>query len=118
MSLWRIRDLEFELDLEDADDAERYEKAFLQLDEDEKAIKKDGTLSEMIKSSCGIYYKLFDSIFGEGAGLNILGEKFNLRVCEETFDSFIQFCGKQVKDTNERRSKMVAKYKPRSKRIS
>ena len=38
---WSYNNLEFEVDLQDADFAERYENAFKQMEEEEKRVQKD-----------------------------------------------------------------------------
>ena len=49
MSLWKWNDVELEVDFEDADFQERYEKAFDKLEGIEKELQKTGKLSEITK---------------------------------------------------------------------
>ena len=45
MTIWKWNDVELEIDLEDVDFQERYEKAFEVMGEEEKNLKKIGKLS-------------------------------------------------------------------------
>lgn len=109
---WEVNGLTFELDLEDADTAERYETAFEQMEVEEKQMPKDGKLSEQIRAYCKLFENLYDRIFGEGSGKAILGEKANTRVCNEVYDNFLNFVATQKSDTLAFQNSVVSKYSP------
>ena len=46
---WSYNNIEFEVDLQDADFAEKYEKAFERMGQDEKKVQKAGSNSELIR---------------------------------------------------------------------
>ncbi|WP_302695099.1 DUF6673 family protein [Blautia argi] len=111
MSLWKWNDVELEVDFEDADFQEKYEKAFDKLEGIEKELQKTGKLSEITKKYCEMFWMLYDDIFGEGTAEALFHGKKNSRVCEECYDSFIAFCTEQVKEINKKRNSRFAKYK-------
>lgn len=110
--IWKINGLELELDLEDADVFEKTMKAFEQMDEDGKNINKVGSMPEFIRAYCDVHYKVYDRIFGEGTGEKIFGGKKNTRVCEETWDEFLEWMQAAVKKANARRLQLNKKYMP------
>lgn len=116
MGQWKVNDLEFEVQFDDAEFQEKYEQAFEVLDKKEKELQKEGRLSAITKGYCKMFYELFDDIFGEGSGTKIFGGKINTTLCEEVYDSFISFCSDEVKRINAARMKRVNKYKPKRTR--
>lgn len=52
---WNYNNMEFEVDLQDADFAERYEAAFERMALDEKKVQKAGKNSEVIRGYCGLF---------------------------------------------------------------
>lgn len=112
MSLWKWNDVELEIDMEDYDFVKRYESAFADLDVKEKELLKIGSLSEIIKDYCEMFYKLFDDIFGPGTGMKLFDGKKNARICEECYDAFLNECNKQVILSNKRKNAISNKFKP------
>lgn len=51
---WEVNGLSLELDLDDADNMERYENAFDIMAKEENQIPKDGKQSERIRAYCQI----------------------------------------------------------------
>lgn len=95
--VWEINGVSLELDLEDAEVLERYENAFDLMREEEKAIKKDGKVSEFVREYCMLFRRLYDRIFFEGASEQIFaGQKWSVEVYHETYDSFLLFARGQV----------------------
>ena len=111
MSLWKWNDVELEVDFEDVDFQERYEKAFDKMEGIEKELQKVGKLSEMTKKYCEMFWTLYDDIFGEGTAEKLFNGKKHSGMCEECYDSFITFCSEQVKEINKKRNSKLAKYK-------
>lgn len=109
---WEINGLTFELDLEDAETAERYEEAFDLMEQEEKQMAKDGKLSEKIRAYCKLFEHLYDRLFGEGSGTAILGEKANTRICNEVYDDFLHFVSTQKSESLAFQNSMVSKYSP------
>lgn len=111
-TMWEINGQTFELDLEDADTAERYEEAFYKMEAEEKQMTKVGKLSEKIRAYSKLFENLYDRLFGEGSGKAILGEKANTRTCNEIYDSFLNFVSTQKSQSLEQQNSMVSKYSP------
>ena len=109
---WEINGLVFGLDLEDADTAERYEEAFEKMEAEEKLMPKDGKLSDKIRSYSALFEHLYDNLFGEGSGKAILGDKANTRICNEVYDSFLNFVANQKNDALAYQNSLTSKYSP------
>ena len=116
MSLWKCNNVELEVDMEDVEFQEKYEKAFLNMEKTETELQKIGNLSQITKSYCQMFYTLFDDIFGSGTGEKLFGGKYNARLVDEVYDSFISHCRKEVEAANKRRANTVKKYKVNKKR--
>lgn len=86
-----INGVEFEVDLLDADEAERIEQIYAKM-ENEYTSRYDELktmkLSESIRAQCDIVFRLFDGMFGCGAHEKIFGAKTNLGTC---LDTMVQF---------------------------
>lgn len=116
ITTWEINGKSFELDVFEEDTARLYSEAFKRLEEDEKKIKHTGDLVEQIRSYCQVFYNLFDNIFGEGAGIEILGKKRSVSVCNETYDNFLSFVSEQRKAVDDFGNEVTAKYGNRQTR--
>jgi hypothetical protein len=112
MSQWKWNDVEFEIDMDDVEFLERYEKVFENIEPREKKLEKVGKISEITREYCLLFYDIFDGIFGEGTSEKLFDGKMNLRVCEECYDSFIAVCEKEINAVNKRRNSVVSKYTP------
>lgn len=112
MSLWKWNDVELEIDMEDYDFLQKYEKAFDVMGVKEEELKKTGTRSGIVKEYCDMFYRLFDDIFGDGTGEKLFSGKRNVRVCEECYTDFIAECQKGVLEANKRKNAMMSKFKP------
>lgn len=112
MSLWKWNEVELEIDMDDADFLEKYEKAFKGLEAKEKQLQAVGSQVSIVREYCGLFYQLFDDIFGKGTGEKLFSGKQNARICEECYQSFIDVCGREAAAANKRRSVMMNKYRP------
>lgn len=114
MSQWRIREgVEFEIMMDDVEFQEKYEKAFRNMGESEKALQKVGSMSEITRGYCQMFYKLYDDIFGEGSGEKIFEGKMNVTLCNKVYDSFIEHCQAESKRILSETQKMANRYKPK-----
>jgi hypothetical protein len=109
---WEINGHSFELDLNDLETAERYEKAFAEMGEREKTVPRAGKVSETIKSYYEMFVFLYDALFGEGSGVKIVGEKANSRVCNEVYDNFLNFVADQKKASLNLQNNIISRYSP------
>lgn len=112
MSLWKWNDVELEIDMEDYDFLEKYEKAFEAMQVQEGKLEKAGFPSDIVREYCEMFYRLFDDIFGVGTGDKLFHGRKNVRLCEECYDSFIEECRRSVAKAGERKNAMVSKYRP------
>lgn len=111
--MWNINGNQYEFDIEDYEQHKRYMTAVRQLQAYGKEIEnKKIEESEVIKLYALAYYQFFDTLFGEGTGDDLFGKKYNIRVCEETYLSFIDFVA-QTKIQQEARRKRIAAYLPK-----
>lgn len=110
MSLYKLNGVEVDIDMEDYEFQQKYEKAFSQMDKEEKEIQKTGKLSEITKAYCNMFYHLFDNLFGEGFGEKLFKGKFNTRVVEETYEEFLNICKEQIITSNKRKANITNKY--------
>lgn len=106
---------EFEFDIRDADDSERYDTAMNTLKEEEKSIPKDGKVSDAIRSHCVILRHFFDACLEEGAGVKICGEKYNIALHYDAYDAFLSFAKVQSDDV-VRAKNVFSKYSNRQQR--
>ena len=111
-TVWEVNGNSFELDLQDAEVAERYETAFDKMGEEEKLLPKDGKNSEIIKAYHMMFVHLYDRLFGEGSGVKIVGEKANSRVCNEVYYDFLNFVSEQKNSTLSMQNSIISRYSP------
>lgn len=109
---WEINGISLPLDLEDVAVMERYEAAFTKMNDEEKALPKDGKRSEMLRAYCTMYRNLYDGIFGEGTADKIFGESMNARIYDEIYGKFLDFVAEQITEANRIRAERVRNYHP------
>lgn len=113
---WSYNDIELEVDLQDADFAELYENAFKQMEEEEKRVQKAGTTSEVIRGYCGLFFNLFDRIYGKGTSERMFKGKANVGMCDAAYSAFIDAARRSNQEAVQRRSQMLNKYAPQQNR--
>ena len=91
---------------------DRYENAFADMGEREKVLPKDGKPSEYIKAYHKMFVSLYDDVLGDGCGVKIVGEKANARICNEAYESFLEFVAKQKASTMEQQNNLINKFSP------
>lgn len=116
MTIWKWNEIELEIDMEDVEFQERYEKAFDIMGEEEKKLKNTGKLSEITRSYCDMFYHLFDHIFGDGTGNKLFGGKKNARLVDDCYESFLKHCKQEVAAVNKNRASRFQKFNVVSKR--
>ena len=104
----KINDVELELDLMDADMAEKYEKAYRKMQRDVANIPKNLSLADSIRKQCQLIFTFFDEVFREGTSKKIFGNKTNLRECIKAVETLIDHVNKDVEESN----KIINKYSP------
>ena len=113
---WSYNNIEFEVDLQDADFAEKYEKAFERMGQDEKKVQKAGTNSELIRGYCSLFHNLFDDIYGEGTSKRLFEGKVNAGMCDVAYSSFIEACKRCNDEAVQRRGQLISRYEPQQNR--
>lgn len=103
---WKINNLELEFDIFDLENSEKYEKAFEQMSAEEKTIKRDGKMSEFIRSYCDMYYHLFESLFGDKTADNLC-KRYNSNEWEQVYGSFLDYIQSQNNDAQKMRASIV-----------
>lgn len=103
MSLWKWNNFEKEIDIEDVDFHVKCEAAFEQMSVTEDNLLKTGTNSSILRAYCGMYFSLFDAIFGPGTHKKLFGDHTNVRMVEECYDSFLTFYKNEIAESNKRR---------------
>ncbi len=93
----KINNVEIEdLDLMDADIAEKYEKAVTDLQKKEKETNFEGMgLSQIIRTQCTLIFDFFNDVWGTGTDKKVFGNKTNYRVCEKAFKDVVEYSVKQ-----------------------
>lgn len=114
-TIWSVNSAEFALDLQDADTAERYDKA---LDTLRDSMPDQGSLKpyEYIHDYCKVFRTFYDTLLGDGAAAKIFaGVKDNARVYTQTYAAFLEFVAKQAAAAQEEQQAIRRKYLPKSK---
>ena len=117
-TIWSINGLELEMDLDDAETLEKYEKAFTEMDVQEKEFPKDGKTSEIVRRYCDLYYRLFENLFGKDNADKIVQKKYHMGQWEEVYASFLKFASLQMNAINARRNAIIQPTKNRAARRS
>lgn len=97
----RIRNIEFDFDLLDADDIEKFEKEAQKVAEKCKnKEKKEMSYSEIIREECSIINEFFDNVFGDGASEKIFKGKQNLGEHIKAFEDIVNEKMAQQRELN------------------
>ena len=94
MKEWEINGLSITFDLEDLETAERCDKAFHTMEQEENQILKTkfDRHSDKIRTYCAMYRHFFENLFGrETAGQIFQNQPVNSRIYEEIYISFLKF---------------------------
>lgn len=110
--IWKVNGLELELDLQDLEATQKYERAFEIMSEEEKLMPKDGKTSEQLRAYYQLFVNLYDNLFGEGLGKQIIGDRVNVRICNDIYDSFLAFVKSQRVEMVGTVDKWKTKYSP------
>lgn len=95
-----------DLDIFDADVAEKYEDAMENVS-NEMVIINDLRGSEIIRHQCNVIYNCFNELFGEGTSNKIFGDKDNIVTCLEAFEKLISSTNKKALKLRELQSKYL-----------
>ena len=105
-----INGTELDFDLFDADTAEVYEIAYSEAQDIIAELQKSDKMSIAFRRGCAAVKKVFDTIFGEGVGDEVCGEKDNFRICMEAFQELTDEVIRQKKELGTMSSAAISKY--------
>lgn len=110
--IWTINGYEFELDMEDAETADRYLSAMKVL---ENAKSADfGSIAEKIRAYCKTFREFYNMLLGENASEKIFsGIKDNCRKYDEIYASLLDFIAEQRAVSSNRMNEISKKYAPK-----
>lgn len=111
MSLWRFGNAEFEVDFTDAAFMEKIENANHDMVEDLKHVQKVGKQSEIIRSECNVFFRFFDSVFGDGSHKKLFGDKISVNLCVQAAESLYDFRAQE----EDRYRQIFNKYNPKKR---
>lgn len=106
---------EYDFDVRDADDAEKFEAAIDAMKEAEKEVPKTGKTSEIIRAQCKMLKDFFDACLGAGAGVAICTDKSNISAHYAAYEQFLNYIKAQKDDILSAKN-TFAKYSNRQQR--
>lgn len=106
---------EYDFDVRDADDAEKFEAAINAMKEAEKEVPKTGKTSEIIRAQCKMLKDFFDCCLGAGAGVAICTDKSNISAHYAAYEHFLNYIKAQKDDILSAKN-TFAKYSNRQQR--
>lgn len=110
--IWKVNGCEFELDMEDAETAEKYLSAMKILEN-----AKDGNVSniaERIRVYCKAFRDFYDELLGGNASEKIFaGIKDNRRKYDEIYASLLELIAEQRVESEGRMTKIAQRYAPK-----
>nr|DAZ25505.1 MAG TPA: tail assembly chaperone protein [Caudoviricetes sp.] len=91
-----------DIDVADALEMERYEKANDTVVEKMKQLDTHGKRrSELIRAQCTAVFEFFDEIFGDGTAKKVFGDSVNLTTCINAYSDVITAVNKLDKNLSE-----------------
>lgn len=110
--IWTVNGCEFELDMEDAETADRYLSA-LKVLENAKG-SNFSNIAEKIRAYCKAFREFYDVLLGEKASEKIFAEiNDNCRKYDEVYSSLLDFIAEQRAVSSNRMNEIAKKYAPK-----
>lgn len=104
----KLNGKEFELDLYDVETFEKVEKHYAEFME--VLFVKFETQSQAVRAHCNALIKLLDEVIGDGAGIEVLGNRINYRTVITVHDQFITDIIKQRNELDKLGSEQLKKF--------
>lgn len=102
-----INNVELEdIDLLDADMADKYEGALSVMKEKTIESKEGLSLGDVIRRECNLVFDFFNDVFGQGTDKKVFGNKTNYKECIEAFEQVMKYAGENKKEID----KIMGKY--------
>lgn len=79
-----------DIDILEADTAERYSSALEHMKRAADEYKSGGSIGETIKAQCAVIYKFFDIILGDGESEKLFDGKKSLAICFDAYEDFVR----------------------------
>ena len=110
--IWSINGCEFEVDMEEAETAERYLSALKVLENAEN--RQVSNIAEKIHEYCKTFREFYDVFLGEGTSEKIFsGINDNSRKYDEIFESLLDVISRQRAESEGRMSGIARRYAPK-----
>lgn len=108
----KILGIELDFDFADADDLEKYEKAFPTTVKELENVKwNEENASSSVRKFCDAIFKFFDEIFGDGTSQKMFNGKKNYQKCLNAFKEIVDIKNAQDKEINTS-LEYLEKYSP------
>jgi len=116
-TVWNINGLELELDISEADTAERYQSVIEGLEKDVPVTKISGiTAAAFIRAYCKAHRNMYDKLFGEGTSEKLFAEiPDSIRKYNAVYAKLLAFVGMQTTTLHDEVDEVKAKYLPKDK---
>lgn len=98
-----------DIDILEADTAERYAAALEYVHTAAEEFKNEGSIGEIIRSQCAVIYKFFDMILGDGESEKLFDGKKSLAVCLDAYEDFVAQASTVCNGYTDRIKKAVKK---------
>lgn len=113
MAKFQINGQELELDLADADMAERAQTAIQKVKDEATAKEQEvKSLAGSIRATCALVNECFDDVFGEGTSNQLFGEKKNMIISIDAFSALGEEIKRQTEEIGQHTQDLAAKYSP------
>ena len=110
--IWSINGCEFEVDMEDAETAERYLSALKVLENADN--RQMSNIAEKIHTYCKTFREFYDAFLGDNASEKIFaGINDNSRKYDEVFESLLEVISRQRAESENRMSGIARRYAPK-----
>lgn len=111
MGTFRYNNAEFDFDIDEYEDSERYNAAVRKLTSVPMP-DRSVALHAYIQIYCNAIRSFFDTVLGNGAAEMILSDSRNKRIHDEAYSAFLLFVDEQARESNKRVENALAKYAP------
>lgn len=113
MTTFKINDVELELDMADADIAEKAESAINTVQKaSQEKLQKVKSYTETIRATCGLVNGCFDTIFGSGTAEKLFHGKQNMLAAIDAFAALSGEIQRQTAEIGKHTQDLAAKYSP------
>lgn len=89
MAKFKVKDVEFDFDIFDADNAELYESVTEKVKKEAEKTVKNESLSQKIRRLGSAVCNAIDTLFGEGKSFELFGDKINLVDITATYQAIV-----------------------------